>query len=74
MGILETVRKKYKKKYKNIEDCLFIGVDFDSGTNYGVITVGRHQDGKLYIINVLENDNALDIYNKLVGVKNENRL
>lgn len=56
---------------ESIEDCLVIGVDFDSRTNYGVVTVGRHQDGKLYIINVLENDEALDIYNKLIGETNE---
>jgi hypothetical protein len=57
----------YKVKYEDIEDCLVIGVDFDSRTDNGVITVGRHQDEKLYIINVLENDEALDIYNKLIG-------
>ena len=54
-------------KYENIEDCLVIGVDFDSRTNNGVVTVGRHKDGKLYIINVLENDAALELYNKLIG-------
>lgn len=56
---------------KSVEDCLVIGVDFDSRTNNGVVTVGRHQNGKLYIINVLENDEALDIYNKLIGVRDE---
>lgn len=60
-----------EEKSKNIEDCLTIGVDFDSRTNYGVVTVGRHKNGKLYIINVLENDEARELYNKLIGVKNE---
>lgn len=58
----------YKNNYENIEDCLIIGVDFDSRTDNGVLTVGRHKDGKLYIINILENDEALDIYNKLIGI------
>lgn len=54
-------------KYKNIEDCLIVGVDFDSRTNNGILTIGRHKDGKLYIINTLENDEALETYNKLIG-------
>ena len=54
---------------KSVEDCLVIGVDFDSRTNNGVVTVGRHQDGKLYIINVLENEEAREVYNKLIGAR-----
>lgn len=56
-----------EEKSKHIEDCLVIGVDFDARTNYGVLTVGRHQDGKLYIINILENNQARELYNKLIG-------
>ena len=61
-------------EYKDIEDCLVIGVDFDSRTNNGVVAIGRHKNGSLHIINVLENEEALDIYYKLIGEGKRQRI
>ena len=54
-----------RRKYKNIEDVLIVGVDFDS--NSGCLAVTRQKGDKIYVINLLHNDEALDLYNKLIG-------
>lgn len=56
------------ENYGNIEDCLLVGVDFDLSTGNGALTVLRNVDGKLYIIKIFENDEALEIYNELIGI------
>lgn len=61
------IYSKKRRKYKNIEDALYIGVDFNSNSNFGCLAVTRQKGDKIYVINLLHNDEALDLYNKLIG-------
>ena len=51
---------------KSVEDCLIIGVDF-SPYDKGCLVVARRNGDKTYIINKLTDDEAVEIYNKLIG-------
>ena len=56
---------------KNIDDCLIVGVDFSTNDDTGMLIVMRRKGEKTYVVNSLKDDEALEIYNKLIGVKNE---
>lgn len=58
---------------KSVEDCLIIGVDF-SPNESDVMMVMRREGYETYIINLLKDEEAREVYNKLIGVKNEDRL
>ena len=63
------VREKYKKKNINVDcisDALSIGVDF-SPNDRDVISVLRRSGDKIYVVNVLTDEEAVEIYNKLIG-------
>ena len=51
---------------KSVEDCLVIGVDF-SPNETDMIVVMRRSGDKTYFINKLTDDEAVEIYNKLIG-------
>ena len=54
-------------KYENIEDCLTIGVDFNAFDNSGCLVVTRRKGEDVCVINMIRDDEALEIYNKLIG-------
>ena len=51
---------------KSVEDCLIIGVDF-SLYDKDYLVVFRRDGDKTYIINKFTDDEATEIYNKLIG-------
>ena len=51
---------------KSIEDCFVIGVDF-SPNDTDMLMVMRRKGDETYIVNLLKDEEALDIYNKLIG-------
>lgn len=53
-------------KYENIEDCLVIGVDF-SLNDSDMLMVMRRKGKETHIINLLKDEEAREIYNKLIG-------
>ena len=55
-------------KYENIEDCLMIGIDF-SQNDTDILMVMRREGKETHIINLLKDDDAREVYNKLIGVK-----
>ena len=59
------VAEKYKKKDKNISECLYIGVDFSS-TDEDCLVVMRKDGDETYVVNQFRNDEALELYNKLI--------
>lgn len=72
-GLLEAISMQYKsipqeEKYTN--DCLLVGVDF-SPNDTDMMMVMRRKGDEIYIVNLLKDEEALDIYNKLIGVKDE---
>lgn len=71
-GLLEAAAIEYKLKgkenSKSIEDMLFIGVSF-SPNDIDIMSVMRRDGDKTYVVNMLKNEEAREIYNKLIGVK-----
>lgn len=53
-----------------VSDCLIIGVDFSSRED-DIIVVTRRVEDKTYVLNMFKNEEAKELYNKLIGVKNE---
>lgn len=57
-----------------VNECLLVSVDFTKGEDIGILLVGRQKEGKVDIINAFQGQEAVDIYRKLITVKNkENR-
>ena len=57
-----------------VNECLLVSVDFTKGEDTGVLIVGRQIKGKVNIVNAFQGQEAVDIYKKLITVKNkENR-
>ena len=54
---------------RNIEDCLMIGFD-SHPPEIDTLVVTRKSGDKLVVINRLSGDEAVDVYNKLIGNKN----
>ena len=68
-GLLEAAAIEYKAKKetnKSVEDCLIIGVDF-APNDTGVMTVMRREGDEVRIINFLKDEEAVKLYNKLIG-------
>ena len=51
---------------KSVEDCLIVGVDF-SPNDKDYIVVTRRNGDTTCVINILTDDEAIEIYNKLIG-------
>ena len=51
-----------------VSDCLIIGVDF-SPREDDIIVVTRRVEDKTYVLNMFKNEEARELYNKLIGVK-----
>ena len=65
----KSVRDKYRKKDTNIDcvsDALSIGVDF-SPNERDVLVVMRKTGDEIYVVNMLKDEEAVEIYNKLIG-------
>lgn len=56
---------------KSVEDCLIIGVDF-SPYDHDCLVVARRNGDKTYIINKFTDDEAVEIYNKLIEKEKSN--
>lgn len=54
-----------------VNECLLVSVDFTKGEDTGVLIVGRQKNGKVDIINAFQGQEAVDIYKKLITVKNK---
>lgn len=68
-GLLEAVEIKDKsmpKEEKGINDCLYIGVDF-APNDTDMIMVMRRKGEETHIINLLKDEEAREVYNKLIG-------
>ena len=55
-----------------VNECLLVSVDFTKGEDTGVLIVGRQEkEGKVNIVNAFQGQEAVDIYKKLITVKNK---
>lgn len=55
-----------------VNECLLVSVDFTKGEDIGVLIVGRQEkEGKVNIVNAFQGQEAVDIYKKLITVKNK---
>lgn len=53
-----------------VNECLLVSVDFTKGEDIGILIVGRQKNEKVDIINAFQGQEAVDIYKKLITVKN----
>lgn len=53
-----------------VNECLLVSVDFTKGEDVGILLVGRQKNEKVDIINAFQGYEAVDIYKKLITVKN----
>lgn len=53
-----------------VNECLLVSVDFTKGEDIGILLVGRQKNEKVDIINAFQGQEAVDIYKKLITVKN----
>lgn len=51
---------------KYINDSLWIGVDISSKERPALVVTRRHRD-EIYVINMITDEEAVEIYNKLIG-------
>ena len=55
-----------------VNECLLVCVDFTKGEDTGILIVGRQEkEGKVNIVNAFQGQEAVDIYKKLITVKNK---
>ena len=54
---------------KSVEDYLVISVDF-SPNDDDILTVSKIKHNEIYVLNQFRNEEARELYNKLIGVKN----
>ena len=55
---------------KSVEDCLIISVDF-TPHDTDMMMVMRRKGKETHIINLLKDEDAREVYNKLIGDENE---
>lgn len=53
-----------------VNECLLVSVDFTKGEDIGILLVGRQKNGVAEVINAFQGQEAVDIYTKLITVKN----
>lgn len=71
---LKHIAKEYKsmpKENDGISDCLTIGIDFMPDLKEECLVVMRKSGNDIYFLNQFRGKEAREIYNKLIGVKNE---
>ena len=62
------IKEKAKGRDKvNIEDCLVIGVDINEKENPTILVTRIVDDFRFKVVNQLWDDEAIEIYNKLIG-------
>lgn len=49
-----------------IDESLIVGVNFTNGKDRSVLIVGRQKNGKMHIINAFTDDEAEELYKKLI--------
>lgn len=54
-----------------VNECLLVSVDFTQGKDTDVLIVGRQKNGKVDIVNAFQGQEAIDIYKKLITVKDK---
>lgn len=56
-----------------ISEAIVVSIDYDESENNGILLIGRKKGkGPVEIINAFQGQEALDIYKKLVTVKESN--
>ena len=58
---------------KSVDDMLYVDVDF-SQNDTDMMMISRRKGDEIRIINLLKNEEAREVYNKLIGVRDENKL
>ena len=70
-GLLEAAAMKYKSmpvEESGISDCLTIGIDFEPDLKYGsLVVIRKDYDNDIYVLNEFRNEEALELYHKLIG-------
>lgn len=51
----------------NNVDSLLVGIDFTNENDVGVLVVGKRRNGKTDIVNVFQGEEAVELYEKLMG-------
>lgn len=54
-----------------VNECLLVSVDFTKGEDVGILLVGRQKNGKIDIVNAFQGQEAVNIYRKLIAIKNK---
>lgn len=67
------INKSTLEEKNGVNDCLTLGIDFMPDLENGCLVVMRQRGDDIYVVNQFRNDEALELYNKLIGVK-ENEL
>ena len=72
-SLLDAIAMEYKsiKETKNntIQETLYIGVDISQIDENWLVVTRRNKNGEFEVVNKFINDEALEVYNKLIGVK-----
>lgn len=65
---LDRLRAKEKmRRSTSVDDSLFVGVDF-SPNDEDVVVVMRNMNNHVYVVNIIKNEEAREIYDKLIGL------
>lgn len=51
----------------NAVDSFLVGIDFSNGMDVGVLVVGKRRNGKTDIVNMFQGEEAVELYEKLMG-------
>lgn len=65
---LDRLKEERFRRNTYINDTLFVGVDF-SQNDEDVMVVSRNINNQIYVVNIIKNKEAREIYNKLTGVE-----
>ena len=65
---LDRLKEERLRRNTYINDTLFVGVDF-SQNDEDVMVVSRNINNQIYVVNIIKNKEAREIYNKLTGDK-----
>ncbi|CAK7007906.1 MAG: hypothetical protein EUB_01574 [Eubacterium sp.] len=52
-------------------DSFLVGIDFSNGMDVDVLVVGKRRNGKTDIVNIFQGEEAVELYRKLIGEKEE---
>ena len=54
-----------------LSDIVLVGIDFSSGRDTEILTVGRQRNNKMELVNLFQGEEAVELYKKLTTVKND---